>query len=337
MAPKTDAKKYDVTETTYIKDAAGNIVGTKTRTPKAEPVKEKPVTIEGYGLTQSFLTAYPEMQQLFARALADQKAGKTWEAAKWKMEYDKTKYAQERTAAEESFDSGITDPNLAPDYQRKIDDTYVALKKQVSASGVAIDDAEIQDFAKQTVRKNLTVNDAVAFIAKKYQQPTGAAAASAQAKPAVGAVANIGDAVKKMALSYGLNPDASYIQAKIKDGLEQGDNWQTWLEGQRGVFREQAKITNPKIAEKLDQFTLEDLLDPYMATAESMLGVPRTSMTTSDPIWSVALNGPNGPMTVDEWERTIKTDARYGWDRTKKARNEFSNLADELLSVFGMA
>jgi hypothetical protein len=60
-------------------------------------------------------------------------------------------------------------------------------------------------------------------------------------------------------------------------------------------------------------------------------------MTTSDPIWSVALNGPNGPMTVDEWERTIKTDARYGWDRTKKARNEFSNLADELLSAFGMA
>ena len=60
-------------------------------------------------------------------------------------------------------------------------------------------------------------------------------------------------------------------------------------------------------------------------------------MQVSDPLWQTALNGPNGPMSRDEWIRVIRTDSRFGYDRTVRARHELASLADELLSAFGVA
>ena len=131
--------------------------------------------------------------------------------------------------------------------------------------------------------------------------------------------------------------DQTNLQAKVQEGLRQGANYRTWLEGQKNVFRRQAKNLYPTLADQLDEFTYTDVIDPYMDDAANLLGLTRQSMNTLDPTWATALNGPNGPMSRDEWIRTIKTDSKYGYDRTANARKEAVDLGDELLAAFGMA
>jgi len=62
-----------------------------------------------------------------------------------------------------------------------------------------------------------------------------------------------------------------------------------------------------------------------------------SQMQITDPLWQSALNGSEGPLSRDEWIRSLRTDTRFGYDRTVRARNEYTELADELLAAFGMA
>jgi hypothetical protein len=60
-------------------------------------------------------------------------------------------------------------------------------------------------------------------------------------------------------------------------------------------------------------------------------------MDLADTKWTGFLSGPNGIMSKDEWLRVVKTDPKYGWDKSTKARQEYTEIGDELLSAFGMA
>ena len=127
------------------------------------------------------------------------------------------------------------------------------------------------------------------------------------------------------------------LQSKVQEGLRQGANYGTWLEGQKNVYKRQAKNLYPTLSDQLDEFTYTDVIEPYMADAANLLGLNRQQMNTLDPMWATALNGPNGPMSRDEWIRTIRTDSKFGYDRTVNARQEAAQLGDQLLAAFGMA
>lgn len=140
-----------------------------------------------------------------------------------------------------------------------------------------------------------------------------------------------------MARSYGVTVTDADLQNKVREALSFGGQWQSWLEGQRNTFRQQAKTLYPTVSNLLDQSDLATVMNPYLNDASELLGVSVSNMQVSDPLWQTALNGPNGPMSRDEWIRVIRTDSRFGYDRTVRARQELASLADELLSAFGMA
>ena len=301
-------------------DAAGNAT---TKIVGAKEAKKTPKSPSDFGFNKSIFEAYPDLLPLINKAIDEE-----WEDAKWLDELDMSTFGQARTRAQEQFDLTAADPRKMMDLNKQIDDQVRQFKADIETRGVQVPDEELRAFAKETIRSGLNTNDALLFFSSKFKIGS---------EPVVGQAGTIMTDIQEMARSFGVDVDSYSIQAKVQEGLRQGNNYSVWLEGQKNIYRRQAKNLHPTIADQLDEFSYTELVDPYMTDAANVLGLTKAQMNTLDPMWGTALNGPNGPMSRDEWLRTLKTDGKYGYDRTVNARQEASALGDELLAAFGMA
>lgn len=310
--------------------SGGQPVETVTTTPMSEKADAEPgPSAATYGVSQAAVEAYDLAG--FIKQMIDEDVTDKEEFFRRLEEHP---FGQERRASQEAFDIAILGPEKE-ELEYQIKEKEDALRRQVILSGVAIDDAEIKNFARESVRSGLTDSDTLAFISQRFVLPDTAAGQPAMS--AQGQAAMIIDSIRQMARSYGVTLTDSDLQAKAREALNVGSQWQSWLEGQRNVFRQQAKTLYPTVANLLDQSDLATVMNPYMSDAAELLGINMENMQVSDPLWQTALKGPSGPMSRDEWIRTVRTDSRYGYDRTVRARQEYASLADELLSAFGVA
>ena len=306
-------------------------VSKQEKTAASKAGKIAPTSAKDYGVNQGFLSKYPELIDLVRKAIDE-----GWQNETFLSELDQTPWGQERTKTQEAFDLASTDTRKLADLNYQIENTYRAMKADAQASGITVDDQEIRNFARETVRSGLTDLDARTFFASKFKMP-------AAGESVTGKSAKVLADLQEVARSYGLGMDETNFQSKIQEALAAPD-YNVWLESQKGVFRQQAKNLYPTIGDQLDEYTYADILDPYMNDAASVLGLNKATMDAMDPMWMTALSGGAGregaggaPMSRDEWLRTLRTDKKYGFDRTEKARKEYASLTDELFAAFGMA
>jgi len=91
-----------------------------------------------------------------------------------------------------------------------------------------------------------------------------------------------------------------------------------------GGLRATAKLKYAHLAPAIDSGqTLEDLTGDYRTVASKLLERPEAEIDMSNPDYEIALSYQDGPskrmMTTGEWQRMIKTDNKYGWEKTKQA------------------
>lgn len=104
--------------------------------------------------------------------------------------------------------------------------------------------------------------------------------------------------------------------------------------------REIAKKRYGHLSDLIDQgVTLEDLAGNYKQTAAKLLEVDPSTIDMSQGDYEVALSfgeeGKKRAMTTGEWEKLLRTDSRYGWEKTENAKTEARNLANNLAQAFG--
>lgn len=106
--------------------------------------------------------------------------------------------------------------------------------------------------------------------------------------------------------------------------------------------REQAKSMFPGLSDAIDRgVTVETYVDPYRQAAAKALEIPPESVDFMDPKWGKALNqidpktGQRVSMSLTDWQKTIRTDPSYGWDRTQNARQASADLTSQLTRMFG--
>jgi|APGre2960657404_1045060.scaffolds.fasta_scaffold00172_18 hypothetical protein len=104
--------------------------------------------------------------------------------------------------------------------------------------------------------------------------------------------------------------------------------------------RELAKTRYKHLADLIDQgVTLEDLAGNYRQTAAKLLEVDPNTIDMSQGDYEIALafgeEGKKRAMTTGEWEKLLRTDARYGWEKTENAKGEARSLASNLAQAFG--
>lgn len=322
------ARRQGQTRTEYEYDAQGNIISQTTQGPEAAP--EPSMTAEGYGFNEQFLAENEDVREAIDLAIAND-----WPQDVFNRYLEEnTEFGRRTNDAQAAFDIAIVGPK-SEDLERQIAEKEATIRRQVVMSGVRISDDEIAKFARESVRSGLTDNDTLAFISGRFEMPT---AAEGQAQtPITGTVGDVVEELRNLARSYGITMTDADIQKKAREALAMGGDYRSFIEGQRDVFRQQAKTLYPKIANLLDTSDLSTIMNPYLSDASELLGINMAQMQVTDPLWQNALNGPNGPLSRDEWMRALRTDPRFGYDRTVRARNEYTELADELLSAFGMA
>ena len=327
-------KERDETKTEYKYNAKGELVESKV-TGSGKDIPEPGLDFSEY--TQRFLANKPGVRRAIKLAI---EYGWTQEQFNRYIE-SKTEWGKSTTDAQAAFDLQASG-SKAEDIERQIADKEAAILRQASAAGVQISSEEAKRYARRAVRSALSDDDISFWIANKFNLGTTGATGPTGPAGAVGwtltgSAANIGDYLRSMARQYGLPVTDAFLQDKIREGLKQGAGWREWAEGQRGIFRNQAKTLYPTAGNQLDEYTLDEVLTPYLNAATNLLGIPRNQMNLDDPMWNAALKGEGGPMSLDQWMTKLRTDPKYGWDKTTAARQQYAELGDGLLSAFGMA
>lgn len=287
---------------------------------------------EKAGFTKEFLKRNPDVARLVRDAI---KFNYTEEEFV-KLVETNTKWGRRTNDAQAEFDLKYYG-NKSEDVKKEIVANRDKIRLLADNLGVTLTEQDINSFAFRTTRAKLTDQDLYDFIASKYRTPQQTATPG-QPAVATGTASQLADEIRRMARSYGVTLTQETLEGKIQEGLRQGERWGTWLEGQRNVFRQSSKTLYANVADKLDQYTLEELVDPYLEDASNLLGISRSNMDLSNPMWTKALSGADGkPMNREEWMRTLRMDKQYGWNNTQRAKTEMVELGDELLAAFGMA
>jgi hypothetical protein len=104
--------------------------------------------------------------------------------------------------------------------------------------------------------------------------------------------------------------------------------------------REIAKSKYSHLASLIDQgVTLEDLSANFRQSAARLLEVDPATIDMGQADYEVALNFGEADkrrvMTTGEWERLLRTDSRYGWEKTENAKQEARSLASNIAQAFG--
>jgi len=303
---------------------------------KKTPKEMKAAYLAKLGVYQKFLDENPGMKALVKAAISDYKNGKEWDDARFQAEYSRTEFALSRQKAQEEFDIGMGGPN-ADTYMKKVDDTATTIMQTAQRMGFTLSEKEAHQQATDMVRSALPQTSMDMFWANRYKSGTSETDASKIAgEPLTGTASEIQDKLTSLSNDYGIKLDEHSIRDKTAQALGQGDRWQEWMMGQENLFRTQAQGWYPGAAEALKTHTLKEIADPYLSDAADLLGETTQTMSLTDPKWSGFLAGDGARMlTRDEWQRTLKTDPKFGYDHSLNARKEASSLGASLLRVFG--
>ena len=104
--------------------------------------------------------------------------------------------------------------------------------------------------------------------------------------------------------------------------------------------RTMAKQRYGHLSDLIDQgVTLEDLAANYRSSAAKLLEIDPNQIDMSQGDYEIALSfgeeGKKRAMTTGEWEKLLRTDARYGWEKTENAKSEARSLASNIAQAFG--
>lgn len=116
-------------------------------------------------------------------------------------------------------------------------------------------------------------------------------------------------------------------------GAATEDNYKEFL-------KEQAKSLFPQLSSALDRGeTVSKYMSGFYEMARQTLGIDPTAIDFTDQKWTRPLyqtdeKGERTVMSLDQWQTVLRTDERYGYTKTQRARNEATELASSLIKTF---
>jgi hypothetical protein len=332
VSPKEEREYRQASEgsvTTSKTNAEGDITTSSTKTMETRPTTN---VVEDYG-TNAFFAEHDDVLQLAKKA-----AKNKWTQEKFNkaVETD-TNFGKDRTRIQQRFDIDILG-NESEDIERSVASKTQSIGMRVLQAGINMSEEQIAVYAREAVRSGFSDNDIFVKIASEWRG-VGKQNASTGIYDDVqtGTIGSITDQLQQNARNFGITLSPQDLELKSREALKFGANWSQYVEGQTNVFRKQAMNLYPTIREQLTDSTLSDVMSPYLNEASMLLGIRSDQVQLDDPLWLTALNGPNGPMSRDEWTRVLRTDKKYGFDGTNQARKEAADIADELRAAFAMA
>jgi len=277
-----------------------------------------------FGFSEVFLSTRPDI-----KAIVDKATDAGWTMDKFLDEVRTTKWWKNLSDAQKSFD--VERAENPGEIQRKIAAAQVMIRSMATRMGYTTDSASAvaRKYAIQAVRNGWGEDEIRLYVGGAYQK--GGAG---------GMIGTTKQRLTQMASDYGINFGTGPTLTNWTRAVLQGVRT---VEDYDNVLKEQAKKHYRAVASDFDAgFTLREILEPYLQTAAQELGVnPATLDLTKAGLWTAAVQYvPKGErearaMSQDEWVARMRTDSRYGYDKTQGAQKQGAELVNGIARAFG--
>ena len=202
---------------------------------------------------------------------------------------------------------------------------------------VGLSQTDIDEIAKKVARNGLTttgVKQAVYQYA--FRKPAAATTPTAPGMARNAIEGGDADAIRIAARAYGYNVSDAEMQAALTGGMYNGV-----AVTQDSILQKAQKSAKGKYFHLADQIdaglSLEDIFSGYRNYAADALEIdPNQIDFTKDSKWARAFGTKEtGQMSLTDWVTTIKSDPTFGWQYTKQANQQSTDIALTLARAFG--
>jgi hypothetical protein len=266
----------------------------------------------------------------------------TFPSKAWLLDQDRTKYPQlfsllQKAHDEKYYESTEGQARFAAelqgvDFYRELASSGKVREIKTIVGDLGFDSTDFSKFVTDSINFGWTGETLKAETYKEVfrRNPDGTYANPTSVKRATSGNDYLG--VQLIAKNYFNSAPQSSIESVLTGGITTAD-----FQRQQ---REIAKKRYGHLADLIDQgVTLEDLAGNYKQTAAKLLEIDPNSIDMSTADYEVALafgeEGKKRAMTTGEWEKLLRTDSRYGWEKTENAKTEARSLANNLAQAFG--
>lgn len=275
-------------------------------------------TRELYGYLATYLED-PELGPILTQASQE-----NWTPARLQGAIEQTDWWKNTQASVRTYDaSEKEDPRTA---EANVQARMADLQAQAAQSGFSIDATHLHDIARDSLR-----------LGWSQQQLVNAIGAEAVRGGSINNSTTM-QLVRSQAADYAV-PLSDAAMNKWGQDIATGH---ATTEDYREYLVTTAKGQFAGLADRLDQGqTVKQLADPYIQIAAQTLGISPDSINLRDTKWISALNAVDSKgvvraMTMDEWQKKIKSDPTYGWQNTKDAHDQAYALGATLGQHFGV-
>jgi hypothetical protein len=242
-----------------------------------------------------------------------------------KAELRGTNYWQTTITAIKEFDQLVDadKANLITQTKSRIANTY---------GDLGLSDQLLNEVATTVARTGLTglgEKQAVyntAFRATNNQAQTGRALSGFEA-----------DRIRKIGRAYNFKVSDDQIQSILTGTPEAGTGQVLTEEGLRQRLQRAAKGAMPQLADQIDAgLSLEDISGNYRRYAADLLERSEDEIDMfSGPYLKAFGSKDGGQLSLSDWITTVKSDPSFGWQYTKQANQQATDIALSLARAFG--
>lgn len=276
---------------------------------------------EQYGYL-GLLLDIPDVNQVLTESIANERTPAQTLAAL----YDTGTWKNTQASVRNWMALSGTDPASA---QAQIAAQKTAIQQTAATLGVPLAEDRLSQIATDSLKLGWTAQQINAAIGAEFQYKPGSQVGK------VGAAENV---IKQMAADY-LVPISDATLAdwdrQVAMGTATPDTFKQYMVTQaKGLF--------PTLQKQLDAgLTVQQLAEPYRQAAAQELDISPDSIDFKDAKWMRALSttGPDGQpvmMGLADWQKTLRTDEQYGWDRTKNGIAAGYRVGNALSQALGL-
>lgn len=269
----------------------------------------------GYGFSTKFLNKNKQIKNLVNKAVDNE-----WTQQRFLDELRETSWWRKRSDAEKQFE--VLKVENPEELKSQLKTANRAVRNMSVRLGVGLSLGQIQNIGRSWVRNGLNEDEVRNMVGRKYRH---------RGSKNMG-VAGVARAhLDEMARAYGLRWSNRFLSnhaRQIARGRRQVSDYE-------GYARQQAANTYKAIAPDIREGrTVREVLEPYMQVAAEELGLPSSIMNTTHSKWVRPVSGDH-QLSMDEWTQVLRSNRRYGYNTTNKARQEAAVFSQQLMSQLG--
>ena len=238
-----------------------------------------------------------------------------------------TEYAQNTTTNQQNFDK------LTPGNKQAQIDKYKLEIKQAYGN-LQIDDASLTTIATKAARDAKTGKGLELFIYQEaLAKPVGTNVYAMQTAATRALTSGEADRIRQIGRDYGFQLSNQEVEDVLTGRKTEEELRQSYKIAARRWYK--------GVAEDLDAgLTIDQIFKPYRQYAAQILEKPIDQIDLVDTggapsIYSEALQGQDGPLSLTEWAQKLKSDPKYGYQYTSRANQEVSSVVRSLEKAFG--